>query len=140
VGKGRIRVLIAKVGLDGHDRGAKFVARVLRDAGMEVIYTGTRQNVDGVVNTCIQEDIDVLGLSFLSGDHMTFLPKIIQGLKDRGRDDIGIVVGGTILQQQIPELVRMGIYKVFRSGTRPEEIVESIRDSPIHQEKRSMSK
>lgn len=135
--KGKIRVLVAKVGLDGHDRGAKFVARVLRDSGMEVIYTGLRQTVEGVVSTCIQEDIDVLGLSFLSGDHMTFVPKIIQGLKDQGKENTIVVLGGTILKHQIPELIKLGVYKVFRSGTRPEEIIESIQDSLIQQEKKS---
>lgn len=123
----KIRVLIAKVGLDGHDRGAKVVARTLRDASMEVIYTGIRQTVDQVVNATIQEDADVLGLSFLSGDHMVLIPKLMQGLKEKGRRDIKVLVGGIILKRHIPELLKMGVKKVFLPGTPPNEIVNYVK-------------
>ena len=125
----KIRVLIAKVGLDGHDRGAKVVARFLRDAGMEVIYTGLRQTVDLVVNTVLQEDVHVLGLSFLAGDHMILVPKVIRALKDNGRDDVMVLVGGIILRKQVPELIEMGVHRVFLPGTDPDEIIEYIREN-----------
>ena len=126
--KRKIRTLIAKVGLDGHDRGAKIVARFLRDAGMEVIYTGLRQTVEQVINTAIQEDADVLGLSFLSGDHMVLVPKVMQGLREKDRDDILVLVGGIILNKQIPELMSAGINKVFLPGTNPDEIIQYINE------------
>lgn len=125
----KIRVLIAKVGLDGHDRGAKVVARALKDAGMEVIYTGIRQTVDQVVSATIQEDVDVLGLSFLSGDHMVLLPKVIKGLKAHRVEDVMVVVGGIILQHQVQALIEMGVEEVFLPGTPPDRIVELIRES-----------
>ena len=124
----KIRTLIAKVGLDGHDRGAKIVARFLRDAGMEVIYTGLRQTVEQVINTAVQEDADVLGLSFLSGDHMVLVPKVMQGLREKGRDDILVLVGGIILNKQIPDLMSTGIHKVFLPGTNPDEIIQYINE------------
>lgn len=125
----KIRVLIAKVGLDGHDRGAKVVARFLRDAGMEVIYTGLRQTVDQVVHAAIQEDVNVLGLSFLAGDHMILIPKVIRALRENGRDDVMILVGGIILNKQVPELLKMGVNRVFLPGTDPDEIIEYIREN-----------
>jgi methylmalonyl-CoA mutase C-terminal domain/subunit len=125
----KIRVLIAKVGLDGHDRGAKVVARALKDAGMEVIYTGIRQNADQVVSATIQEDVDVVGLSFLSGDHMVLIPKVMKGLKARGVEDVMVVVGGIILKGQVPALKKMGIQMVFLPGTPPDRIVEHIKGS-----------
>lgn len=125
----KIRVLMAKVGLDGHDRGAKLVARTLRDAGMEVIYTGIRQTVDQVVSAAIQEDVDVVGLSFLAGDHMVLVPKVIQGLKDKGKGDALILVGGIILRRQVRELEAMGVRKVFLPGTSPAEIASYIKGS-----------
>jgi len=124
----KIRVLIAKVGLDGHDRGAKIVARTLKDWGMEVIYTGIRQTVDQVVNAALQEDVDVLGLSFLSGDHMTLVPRVIQGLKEKGKEDALVIVGGIILRRQIPTLMEMGVDKVFLPGTPPAEIARYIEE------------
>ena len=127
--KRKIRVVIAKVGLDGHDRGAKIVAHHLMNAGMEVIYTGLRQTVDQVVNTVIQEDADVLGLSFLSGDHMVLVPKIMQGLKEKGKEDLMVLAGGIILKRQIPDLTKLGVHEVFLPGTPPAEIVEYIRSS-----------
>jgi methylmalonyl-CoA mutase C-terminal domain/subunit len=125
----KIRILIAKVGLDGHDRGAKVVARFLRDAGMEVIYTGLRQTVDQVVTAALQEDVHVLGLSFLAGDHMVLVPRVIHALKEKSRDDVMVLVGGIILKKQIPELMKMGVHKVFLPGTDPEEIIKYIQEN-----------
>ena len=127
--KRKTRVVIAKVGLDGHDRGAKIVARHLMKAGMEVIYTGLRQTVDQVVNTAIQEDADVLGLSFLSGDHMVLVPKIMQELKEKGKEDLMVLAGGIILKRHIPELMKLGVREVFLPGTPPAEIVEYIKSN-----------
>jgi methylmalonyl-CoA mutase C-terminal domain/subunit len=124
----KIRVLIAKVGLDGHDRGAKVVARALKDAGMEVIYTGIRQTAEQVVSATIQEDVDVLGLSFLSGDHMVLIPKVMEGLKANRVEDVMVVVGGVILRRQVPALMDMGVEKVFLPGTPPDRIVALIRE------------
>ena len=124
--KRKIRVLIAKVGLDGHDRGAKFVAHVLKNAGMEVIYTGIRQTADQVVNTALQEDVDVVGLSFLSGDHMVLVPKVMARLKEKGKGEAVVLVGGIILKRDMPALMEMGVRKVFLPGTPPEEIVNYI--------------
>ncbi|MBW1774502.1 MAG: cobalamin B12-binding domain-containing protein [Deltaproteobacteria bacterium] len=126
--KRKIRVLIAKVGLDGHDRGAKLVARALKDAGMEVVYTGLRQTVDQVVNAAVQEGVDVLGLSFLSGDHMVMVPKVMQGLREKGVEDVHVVVGGIILKHHMPDLLGMGVHKVFLPGSPPEEIADYIRE------------
>ena len=127
--KGRIRVLIAKVGLDGHDRGAKIVARSLRDAGMEVIYTGIRQSADQVVNAAIQENVDVLGLSFLSGDQVVLIPKVMQALKEKGAEEVMVIVGGIIPERQIPEFTKMGVRKVFLPGTPPAEIAKYIYEN-----------
>ena len=127
--KRKTRVLIAKVGLDGHDRGAKVVARALKDAGMEVIYTGIRQSVGQVVQAAVQEDVDVLGMSFLSGDHMVFVPQIIQGLKEAGKGEVMVLLGGIILKRQIPELHDMGVRKVFLPGTQPEDIAAYIEEN-----------
>jgi methylmalonyl-CoA mutase C-terminal domain/subunit len=122
----KIRVLIGKVGLDGHDRGAKIVARSLRDSGMEVIYTGIRQTVDQVVNAAVQEDVDVVGLSFLSGDHLVFVPKVIQRLRKRGKKDVMVLAGGVILKRHVSDLLKMGVHKVFLPGTTADTIVEFI--------------
>lgn len=127
--KQKTRVLIAKVGLDSHDRGAKIVARALRDAGLEVIYTGIRQSVDQVTQAAIQEDVDLLGLSFLAGDHLVLVPKIIQGLKKKGRADIPVMVGGIILKRHVQEMVEMGVKKVFFPGTPLVEIVDYIQEN-----------
>lgn len=124
----KTRVLIAKVGLDGHDRGAKIVARTLRDSGMEVIFTGIRQTVDQVVNAAIQEDVDILGISFLSGDHMIMVPKIMTRLKEKGSENIIVLAGGIILECHIPDLKRMGVTEVFLPGTPPADIVSYIKD------------
>ena len=125
----KIRVLIAKVGLDGHDRGAKIVARALMDAGMEVIYTGIRQTVAQIATAAVQEDVDVVGLSFLSGDHMVLSPKVMLALKEKGLEDIMVLAGGIILKHQIPQLKKMGAQEVFLPGTPPAEIARYIREN-----------
>jgi methylmalonyl-CoA mutase C-terminal domain/subunit len=129
MGNPKIRVLIAKVGLDGHDRGAKIVARALMDAGMEVIYTGLRQTVEHIATAAVQEDVDVVGLSFLSGDHMVLVPKVMQTLKDKGLEDIMVLAGGIILKRQIPELKKMGVQEVFLPGTPPGDIEKYIQEN-----------
>jgi methylmalonyl-CoA mutase C-terminal domain/subunit len=122
-----IKVLIAKPGLDGHDRGAKVLARGLRDEGFEVIYTGLRQTPEMVVSAALQEDVDVVGLSILSGAHMTLLPKITAGLKAKGLDDILVTAGGIIPDDDIPALSEAGIDRVFGPGTTIREVAEYIR-------------
>lgn len=125
--KRKIRVLIAKVGLDGHDRGAKIVARSLMDAGMEVIYTGIRQTAEHIAATAAQEGVDVVGLSFLSGDHMVLVPKVMQTLRENGLENIMVIAGGIILKHQIPELKKMGVHEVFLPGTPPAKIASYIQ-------------
>ena len=122
----RIRVLVAKPGLDGHARGAKVVARSLRDAGMEVIYSGLRQTPEQIVSTALQEDVYVIGLSILSGAHMTLFPEILQQLKDRGGDDIHIVAGGIIPEQDVAALKEMGLKEIFTPGTSTDTIITTI--------------
>ena len=123
----KIRVLVAKPGLDGHDRGAKVVARALRDAGMEVIYTGLHQTAEMVVDAAIQEDVDVVGLSLLSGAHMTLFVDVARLLKKKGLDDVIIVGGGIIPEQDVPKLKKEGVTGVFGPGTPCEEIVDFIK-------------
>ena len=123
----KIRVLVAKPGLDGHDRGAKVVARALRDAGMEVIYTGIRQTAEMIVEAAIQEDVDVVGLSILSGAHKELLPPIIEELKQRGKGDALVLAGGIIPDEDIPVLEQMGVKAVFGPGTPTKEITEYIQ-------------
>jgi methylmalonyl-CoA mutase C-terminal domain/subunit len=123
----RIRVVVAKPGLDGHDRGAKVVARALRDAGMEVIYTGLHQTPEQIAETTIQEDADAVGLSVLSGAHMTLFAKLIALLKERHADDVVVFGGGIIPEADIPELVALGVAKVFGPGTTTQAIVEWVR-------------
>jgi methylmalonyl-CoA mutase C-terminal domain/subunit len=125
--EGRIRILLAKPGLDGHDRGAKVVARALRDAGMEVIYTGIRQTPEMIVKAAIQEDADVVGLSILSGAHLELFPSIIEGLRKKGREDITVIAGGIVPEDDIPALQQMGIKAVFGPGTSTEDIVSFIQ-------------
>jgi methylmalonyl-CoA mutase C-terminal domain/subunit len=120
----RIRVVIAKPGLDGHDRGAKVIARALRDAGMEVIYTGLHQTPEQIAETVIQEDADAVGLSILSGAHMTLVPRILELLRERGADDVLVLVGGTIPADDIEELRRLGVADVFTPGAPTGAIVE----------------
>lgn len=125
--KDKIRVLVAKPGLDGHDRGAKVVARALRDAGMEVIYTGIRQTPDMIVEAAIQEDADVIGLSILSGAHLELFPAVTEGLRKRGREDALIIAGGIIPEDDIPSLKQIGVRAVFGPGTSTEDIISFIR-------------
>ncbi len=125
----KIRVVIAKPGLDGHDRGAKIIARALRDAGMEVIYTGLHQTPEQIVETVLQEDADAVGLSILSGAHMTLVPRVAELLKDQGADDVVLTVGGTIPADDIPELKKLGVAEVFTPGASTQEIVDFIRES-----------
>ena len=123
----KIRVVVAKPGLDGHDRGAKIIARALRDAGMEVIYTGLHQTPEQIAATVIQEDADAVGLSILSGAHMTLVPKVVALLKEQGVDDVLVTVGGTIPADDIPELKRLGVAEVFTPGAPTDDIVEFLR-------------
>ncbi len=125
----KIRVLIAKPGLDGHDRGAKVIARALRDAGMEVIYTGLRQTPEQIVAAAIQEDVDAIGLSILSGAHNVLFPEIMRMLKDEGGEDILVFAGGIIPEQDIARLKEMGIREVFLPGTTTTSAVEAIRSA-----------
>src|SRR6187401_2623165 len=122
----KIRVVVAKPGLDGHDRGAKIIARALRDAGMEVIYTGLHQTPEQIAETVIQEDAHAVGLSILSGAHMTLVPKVVALLKDQGADDVIVTVGGTIPADDIPELKKLGISEVFTPGAPTDEIVDFV--------------
>ncbi|MEJ5165945.1 MAG: cobalamin B12-binding domain-containing protein [Thermoanaerobaculia bacterium] len=124
----KIRVLIAKPGLDGHDRGAKVVARALRDAGMEVIYTGLRQTPEQIVKAAIQEDVDVVGLSILSGAHMVLVPEVLKKLKENDAEDIKVVVGGIIPEKDEEELLSLGVKAVFTPGTSTQKIVEIIKE------------
>jgi len=124
---GKIRVVVAKPGLDGHDRGAKIIARALRDAGMEVIYTGLHQTPEQIVETVLQEDADAVGLSILSGAHMTLVPRVVELLKDQQAEDVVVTVGGTIPAQDIPELKELGVAEVFTPGAPTQEIVDFIR-------------
>ena len=124
----KIRVVIAKPGLDGHDRGAKIIARALRDAGMEVIYTGLHQTPEQIVETAVQEDADAVGISILSGAHMTLVPRIVDGLRENGLDDVLVVVGGTIPGEDARELEDKGVAAVFTPGAPTGEIVEFLRE------------
>jgi methylmalonyl-CoA mutase C-terminal domain/subunit len=123
-----VRVLVAKVGLDGHDRGAKVIATALRDAGMEVIYTGLRQTPEMVVNAALQEDVDAIGISILSGAHMTVFPKIIRLMKEKGMDDVLLTGGGIIPEDDMQELNKMGVGKLFAPGASMGEISGYITD------------
>jgi methylmalonyl-CoA mutase C-terminal domain/subunit len=121
---GKIRVVVAKPGLDGHDRGAKIIARALRDAGMEVIYTGLHQTPEQIVETAIQEDADAVGISILSGAHMTLVPRVLDLLRENGAEDVVVLVGGTIPDEDAAELRRLGVAGVFGPGAPTSEIVE----------------
>jgi len=124
----RKRVLIGKVGLDGHDRGAKVLALTLRDAGMEVVYTGLRQTPETIVRTAIDEDVDIIGLSFMSGTHMVFIPKIMKLLEEEGiKDEVKVVVGGTIPKRDLQRLKDVGIAEIFQVGTTIRQIVTRMR-------------
>jgi methylmalonyl-CoA mutase, C-terminal domain len=123
----KIRVVVAKPGLDGHDRGAKIIARALRDAGMEVIYTGLHQTPEQIVETVIQEDADAVGLSILSGAHMTLVPRIMELLSEQGIDDVVVTVGGTIPSDDVDTLKEMGVAEVFTPGASTQEAIDFIR-------------
>jgi methylmalonyl-CoA mutase, C-terminal domain len=123
----KIRVVVAKPGLDGHDRGAKIIARALRDAGMEVIYTGLHQTPEQIVATAVQEDADAVGLSILSGAHMTLVPRVMELLREQGAEEIVVTVGGTIPADDVPELKELGVAEVFTPGASTDEIVEFVR-------------
>ena len=125
----KIRVLVAKPGLDGHDRGAKVIARALRDAGMEVIYTGLRQTPEMIAAAAVQEDVDAVGISILSGAHNTLCPRIVQLLHDQGMDDCLVLVGGIVPQDDIPKLKKLGVAAVFLPGTATDEIVTFLREN-----------
>ncbi|RME84390.1 MAG: cobalamin B12-binding domain-containing protein [Caldilineae bacterium] len=125
--KRKVRVLIAKPGLDGHDRGAKVVARALRDAGFEVVYTGIRQTPDMIAEAALQEDVDVVGLSILSGAHMALAPRVLEALERVGMGDVLVLIGGIIPDDDIPKLHEMGIRGVFGPGTPTSEIIDFIR-------------
>jgi methylmalonyl-CoA mutase C-terminal domain/subunit len=122
----KIRVVVAKPGLDGHDRGAKIIARALRDAGMEVIYTGLHQTPEQIVETVLQEDADAVGLSILSGAHMTLVPRVIELLREQDAGDVVVTVGGTIPNQDIPELKELGVAEVFTPGAPTQAIIDFI--------------
>ncbi len=125
----KIRVVVAKPGLDGHDRGAKIIARALRDAGMEVIYTGLHQTPEQIAATVVQEDADAVGLSILSGAHMTLVPRVVELLRSEGVEDVVVTVGGTIPADDAPELKKLGVAEVFTPGASTDEIVEFIRSA-----------
>ena len=123
----KIRVVVAKPGLDGHDRGAKIIARALRDAGMEVIYTGLHQTPEQIVETVIQEDADAVGLSILSGAHMTLVPRILELLREQGVEDVVVTVGGTIPAEDVAELKVLGVAEVFTPGASTQQAIDFIR-------------
>jgi methylmalonyl-CoA mutase C-terminal domain/subunit len=123
----KLRVLIAKPGLDGHDRGAKVIARALRDAGMEVIYTGLRQTPERIARAALQEDVDAIGLSVLSGAHMALVPKILEMLRAQGQEDVPLLLGGIIPDEDVPALKQMGVAAVFGPGTSTETIIQAFR-------------
>ena len=125
----KIRVVVAKPGLDGHDRGAKVIARALRDAGMEVIYTGLRQTPEMIVNAALQEDVDVIGLSILSGAHNAIVPRVLELLKQNKMDDVLVVVGGTIPEQDIAGLKKAGVAAIFGPGTLMDDIIQFIKQN-----------
>ena len=124
---GRIRILLAKPGLDGHDRGVKVVARALRDSGMEVIYTGLRQTPEMISESALQEDVDVVGLSILSGAHMALVPRVLELLKINGQEDVHVFVGGIIPDEDVPRLIEMGVAAIYGPGTSTDRIVEDIK-------------
>jgi methylmalonyl-CoA mutase C-terminal domain/subunit len=125
----KIRVVVAKPGLDGHDRGAKIIARALRDAGMEVIYTGLHQTPEQIAETVLQEDADAVGLSILSGAHMTLVPRVVDLLKEQGAEEVIVTVGGTIPSDDVPELKQLGVDEVFTPGSSTQSIIDYIREA-----------
>jgi methylmalonyl-CoA mutase, C-terminal domain len=134
-----IRVLIAKPGLDGHDRGAKVIARALRDAGMEVVYTGLRQTPEMIVEAALQEDVDVIGLSILSGAHMTLVPRILTLLREQGMEDVAVLIGGIVPKEDAGALLDLGVRGVFGPGTTTDEVVSFVREIVGDQEAQEAS-
>ena len=126
--KRKLRVLIAKPGLDGHDRGAMVVARALRDAGMEVIYTGLRQTPEMIAEAALQEDVDLVGLSILSGAHMALVPRVLEMLKAQGQDDVKVLLGGIIPDDDLPKLKKLGVAAVFGPGTNTQDIIRTVHE------------
>lgn len=126
---GKLRVLVAKPGLDDHDRGAKVIARALRDAGMEVIYTGLRQTPEQIVETALQEDVDVIGLSILSGAHTTLFPRVMNLIKEKGLSDVMVFAGGIIPEEDVPEMKRLGVKEIFGPGTPTETLVNFVKEN-----------
>jgi methylmalonyl-CoA mutase C-terminal domain/subunit len=124
-----IRVLIAKPGLDGHDRGAKVIAQALRDAGMEVVYTGLRQTPEMIAEAALQEDVDVIGLSILSGAHMALIPRILELLRNQGQETVQILLGGIIPDEDVPQLEEAGVYAIFGPGTSTKDVIEKTRQA-----------
>ena len=127
----KIRVLVAKPGLDGHDRGAKVVARALRDAGMEVIYTGLRQTPEMVAEAALQEDVDVIGLSILSGAHMALVPRVLELLKTNGQEHVRVFLGGIIPDEDVPRLMEIGVVGIYGPGTLTEDIIRDVRQAVL---------
>lgn len=127
--KKKIKVLMSKVGLDGHDRGAKVVAFLLKEAGMEVVYLGMYQRPEDIIKAAIDEDVDVIGLSYLSGEHLIFTPKVLEEMKKNDLDDVLLIAGGTFPAEDIPTLEEMGIDKVFRAGSLTDTIVQYVKDN-----------
>ena len=127
----KIRVLVAKPGLDGHDRGAKVIARALRDGGMEVIYTGLRQTPEMIAESALQEDVDVVGLSILSGAHMALLPRILELLRTNGQENVKVFVGGIIPDEDVPRLMEIGVAGVYGPGTLTEQVIQDVRQSVL---------
>ena len=129
MGEQRIKVIITKVGLDGHDRGAKVVAALLKEAGMEVVYLGMYQSVEGIVKAAIDEDADVIGVSYLSGEHLVYTPRIVEAMRKNGLEDVLLIAGGSFPPEDIPVMKEMGINEVFRGGALTDTIVHFIRDN-----------
>ena len=129
MGERKIRVLVAKPGLDGHDRGAKVVARALRDAGMEVIYTGLRQTPEMIAEAALQEDVDVIGLSILSGAHLALVPRVLELLRANGQEHVRVFIGGIIPDEDVPRLMEIGVVGVYGPGTSTEDIIRDIRQA-----------
>jgi len=130
----KIRVIISKVGLDGHDRGSKVVAALLREAGMEVVYLGMYQTPEGIVQAAIDEDVDVIGVSYLSGEHLVYTPQIVEEMKKNGLDDVLFLVGGSFPPEDIPVMKQMGADEVFRGGSLTDSFVHYIRQNVRHQD------
>jgi methylmalonyl-CoA mutase, C-terminal domain len=129
MGEQKIKVIVTKVGLDGHDRGAKVVASLLKEAGMEVVYLGMYQSVEGIVRAAIDEDADVIGVSYLSGEHLVYTPRIVEEMQTNGLEDVLLIAGGSFPPEDIPVMKTMGIDEVFRGGALTEEIIEYVRNN-----------